>query len=244
MSLLNRLRPLPERAQMPRAIQGRNLRLPEPPLHAPTIAPTPGSERSGRFSNGLKEFLWQLGDIGQGTLLDLGAVSQSTVSYFIERGFKVYTEDILGAWRNFIRDEETQASLFTSTEPQDFSPKARTERFLVENLKHEPNTFDAVLLWDMLDYLDRSSAPQFIARLSSIVREAGAVLAVFHTRMPEQFHRYRVLDAHTLELAPASQMLQPRHVYQNREIQDLFERFRTHKSFVSRDQLRENVFVK
>ena len=77
-----------------------------------------------------------------------------------------------------------------------------------------------------------------------MVREAGAVLAVFHTRMPEQFHRYRVLDAHTLELAPTPQLVQPRHIYQNREIQDLFERFRTQKTYVSRDQLRENVFVK
>ena len=101
-----------------------------------------------------------------------------------------------------------------------------------------------MLLWDVLDYLDRDAAPLFIARVSALVREAGAVLAVFHTRMPEQFHRYRVLDAHTLELAAATPLVQPRHVYQNREIQDLFDRFRTQKTFVGRDQLRENVFVK
>jgi hypothetical protein len=33
-------------------------------------------------------------------------------------------------------------------------------------------------------------------------------------------------------------------VYQNREIQDLFSQFRTTKSFVGRDQLRENLFIK
>jgi len=33
-------------------------------------------------------------------------------------------------------------------------------------------------------------------------------------------------------------------VYQNREIQDLFGRYRTMKSFVSRDQLRETLFIK
>jgi len=219
--------------------------LPVVPLHAPASAPPSGNEQSGRFSNGLKEFLWQLDDIGRGNLLDLGAVSQATVSYFIDRGFKVYTEDILGAWRNFVRDEEKQAGMFASgTEALDFSAKARTERFLSANLRHEPNTFDAVLLWDLLDYVDRDTAPLYIARISKMVREAGAVLAVFHTRTPEQFHRYRVLDAHTLELAPTAQLVQPRHIYQNREIQDLFERFRTQKTYVGRDQLRENVFVK
>jgi hypothetical protein len=33
-------------------------------------------------------------------------------------------------------------------------------------------------------------------------------------------------------------------VYQNREIQDLFGGYRTVKSFVGRDQLRETLFVK
>jgi hypothetical protein len=33
-------------------------------------------------------------------------------------------------------------------------------------------------------------------------------------------------------------------VYQNREIQDLFGRYRTMKSFVGRDQLRETLFIK
>jgi hypothetical protein len=245
MSFLNRLRPLPNREPTARVIQTRDTRLPAPPLHAPAVAPASGSERTGRFSNGLKEFLWQLDDIGHGNLLDLGPVSQATVSYFIDRGFKVYTEDVLGGWRNFLRDEEKQVGLFAAgVEGLDFSPKARAERFLSTNLRHEPNTFDAVLLWDVLDYLDREAAPLFIARVSAMVREAGAVLAVFHTRMPEQFHRYRVLDAHTLELTPAAPLVQPRHVYQNREIQDLFERFRTQKTFVGRDQLRENVFVK
>lgn len=245
MSMLNKFRPLPARDHAPRLVPGQDPRPPFTPLHAPASSPASGSERTGRFSNGLKEFLWQLDDIGRGNLLDLGAVSQATVSYFIDRGFKVYTEDILGAWRNFVREEESQAGMFASGgEPLDFSPKARAERFLSANLRHEPNTFDAVLLWDLLDYVDRDTAPLYIARISAMVREAGAVLAVFHTRMPEQFHRYRVLDAHTLELAPTLQLVQPRHIYQNREIQDLFERFRTQKTYVSRDQLRENVFVK
>src|SRR5271170_6698809 len=122
MSFLNRLRPLPVRDHAPRLVPGQDSRLPVVPLHAPASAPPSGNEQSGRFSNGLKEFLWQLDDIGRGNLLDLGAVSQATVSYFIDRGFKVYTEDILGAWRNFVRDEEKQAGMFAAgAEAPDFS---------------------------------------------------------------------------------------------------------------------------
>jgi hypothetical protein len=47
-----------------------------------------------------------------------------------------------------------------------------------------------------------------------------------------------------LQLVPSPTLVQPKHVYQNREIQELFEKFRTSKTFVGRDQLREGVFVK
>jgi hypothetical protein len=77
-----------------------------------------------------------------------------------------------------------------------------------------------------------------------MMRDGGAILAIFHTRPPEQFQRYRVLDAHNLALVSVPTLVRPRHVYQNREIQELFEKFRTTKTFVSRDQLREGVFVK
>ena len=59
-----------------------------------------------RISNGLKEFLWQLQGIGRGTLLDVGPVWQSTVRFFVERGYKLYTEDVLIAWRDFLAAEE------------------------------------------------------------------------------------------------------------------------------------------
>lgn len=229
-----------------RPAYGRDVRVPPVPLHAPANRATrAGEEISGRFSNGLKEFLWQIEDIGRGSLLDLGAVSQATVTYFIERNFKVYTEDLLAAWGAFLEQaSERAATVAAGAERPDPSPSARAERFLTSNLRYPVDSFDAVLLWDLLDYMDKEAAKQFLHRITSLVRDGGAVLAIFHTRPPEQFQRYRVLDAHNLELVSAPTLVPPRHVYQNREIQELFEKFRTSKTFVGRDQLREGVFVK
>jgi hypothetical protein len=224
----------------------RNLRVPPGPLHAPNGTPArTAQESSGRFSNGLKEFLWQIEDIGRGSLLDLGAVSQATVTYFIERNFKVYTEDLLAAWGAFLElDFAHSDSLPPDAERPDSSPAAQAGRFLASNLRYPADSFDAILLWDVLDYMEREAAQQFLPRITSLMRDGGAILAIFHTRPPEQFQRYRVLDAHNLELVPVPTLVRPRHVYQNREIQELFEKFRTSKTFVSRDQLREGVFVK
>jgi hypothetical protein len=200
---------------------------------------------STRVSNGLKEFLWQLQGIGRGTLLDVGPVWQSTVRFFVERGYKLYTEDVLVAWRDFLQAEEAAARARPpgAVAPPE-APGARAERFLQSNLTQPANSVDAILLWDLLDYLDADSLPPFLARISSLLRDGGAILAIFNTRMPERFNRYRVLDERNLELLPSSLLVPPQHIYQNREIQLLFERFRDSKFFVGRDQFREGIFIK
>ena len=201
--------------------------------------------RNARLSNGLKEFLWQLDGIGRGHLLDMGPARQTTITFFIERGFKVYTEDTLATWKNFLdADEQRKRELPLDADRSDLTPAARAGRFLESTLQYSEGTFDAVLMWDILDYLDNDLMTRLAARVTSLVRDGGVVFAIFHARKPEGFHRYRVLDAQNLELIPDSCPFPPQRVFQNREISNLFSRFRSSKTFVGRDQLREGLFVK
>jgi hypothetical protein len=255
VSFLNKFGVGSSRLPGERSVTAQDGRVPAVPLHVPAGAQAPERKSGpGRFSNGLKEFLWQLEGMRRGTLLDVGPPWQDTLNFFIERGFKVYTEDLLDSWSTFLREEQ-QKSQLTAThangdeagqpgEVIDLSPAARADRFLAANLHHSSDTFDAVLLWDLLDYLDRDAVTRVVSRLSTLVRSGGVVLAVFHMRMPEKLQRYRVLDALNLELVAAPSFVQPQHIYQNREIQDLFQEFRSSKFFVGRDQLREGVFTK
>src|SRR5258708_29760817 len=82
------------------------------PTTAKALAGPSFTPRETRSSNSLKDFLWHLGGIGRGNLLDLGPVWQSTVTFFIERGFKVSTEDVLTGSKQFSQEEaEPQRSL-------------------------------------------------------------------------------------------------------------------------------------
>jgi hypothetical protein len=201
--------------------------------------------RGGRQSNGLKEFLWQLDGIGHGHLLDLGSARQTTITFFIERGFKVYTEDLLATWQYFLDEEAVRAKKIPAgADRSDMSPEGRAKRFLETTMVYPNDTFDAVLMWDILDYLDNDLMAKLAARVTSMVRDGGVVFAMFHTRKPILFHRYRVVDGQNLELFPATCPFQPQRVFQNREISNLFSRYRTSKMFVGRDQLREGLFVK
>jgi hypothetical protein len=207
-------------------------------MAGPSFAP-----RETRGSNSLKDFLWHLNGIGRGNLLDLGPVWQSTVSFFIERGFKVSTEDVLTGWKQFSQEEEKRQS----TLPADAERVTRAELarvFLETSLQYAPGSFDAVLAWDVLDYLEDDTMKLVAERLRSVVREGGVILAMFHSKRPQQFQRYRILDEKTLEMVSSSSIFPMARVFQNREISDLFARFHTSKTYLGRDQLREGLFVK
>jgi cyclopropane fatty-acyl-phospholipid synthase-like methyltransferase len=209
-------------------------------------APRPQqTDQTNRVSNGLKEFLWNLDGLGRGTLLDLGPAWQTTLNFFIERGFRVTSDDLLKSWKDFLAEEEVRVQkAATSPENIDLTPAGRAARFVQSNIQYAPSSFDAVLLWDALDYMEPAVARQTVSCLTELLRPGGIVFAMFHSKKPESFQRYRVADSSTLQVISATPLVPAQRVYQNREIQDLFNRFRTVKSFVGRDQLRESLFVK
>jgi hypothetical protein len=216
-----------------------------PPVAAGPHRAAAAASETNRVSNGLKEFLWNLDGLGRGTLLDLGPAWQTTLNFFIERGFRVTSDDLLHSWKDFLAEEEKRLQkAATSTETIDLTPAGRAARFVQENLQYSPSSFDAVLLWDNLDYLEPAVARQTVVCLTEVLRPGGIVFAMFHSKKPESFQRYRVADSNTLQVIGATAPCPAQRVYQNREIQDLFGRFRTVKSFVGRDQLRESLFVK
>jgi hypothetical protein len=216
-----------------------------PPAPAVGTPRAPESHGATRVSNGLKELLWNLDGLGRGTLLDLGAAWQTTLGFFIERGFRVSSEDLLRAWKEFLAKEEASLrEAATKPDSPDMTPQGRATRFLESNLQYPSASFDAVLMWDLLDYLEPSMAKQTVASVTELLRPGGVVFAMFHSKKPEGFQRYRVADSNTLQVVATPVLCPAQRVYQNREIQDLFGRYRTMKSFVGRDQLRETLFIK
>ena len=217
-----------------------------PATGASAAARSPEPREANRISNGLKELLWNLEGLGRGTLLDLGPAWQTTLSFFIERGFRVSAEDILREWKDFLVQEESKLRDASGHLPDsvDVTPGGRATRFLAENLQYPNSTFDAILLWDLLDYLEPALAKQMVVALTELLRGGGVVFAMFHSKRPEGFQRYRVADSNTLQVISSPLLCPSQKIYQNREIQDLFGRYRTMKSFISRDQLRESLFIK
>src|ERR1700682_6382185 len=106
-------------------------RLVKVPMAGAAASRTPERHESTRVSNGLKEFLWNLDGLGRGTLLDLGPAWQTTLNFFIERGFRVSSEDVLRGWKAFLDEDESRLAQDPSVrESVDMSPEGRAPRFL------------------------------------------------------------------------------------------------------------------
>ncbi len=212
-----------------------------------------------RASKGLKEFLWHLSDVERGCILDLGPISQATVDFFTGKKFKLYSNDLLREWTRFLAAEKRDRRLATAAgaaaaggpaggtlpKPDDEGDRAVLAlKFVSTRIDYPRETFHGVLAWDLLDYFTPELAAPFVTRLHEIVRPGGAVLAVLHSRAPEIQHRYRVRDAETVEFLPAQETVKFVRVLPNREVLNLFSQFRSSKTFVGRDQIREAMFTR
>lgn len=168
-------------------------------------------------------------------VLDLGPASSSNISKIIERGHRIYNEDLLAA--------ATRADLkVTSREPgQEGQLVVDVDRYLSENLRHEREKFDAVLAWDVPDYLPEEVVKPTIERLHTIMKPGGLLLGFFHTKdagAEAPYYRYHIGDAETLELQQGPQFRLQR-VFNNRHIETLFRDYASIKFFLGRDNVRE-----
>lgn len=213
------------------------------PAPAPALAAS--ATANSRISNGLKEFLWLLSDMERARVLDLGPASQSTISFFTEKGFRISTEDLLRSWKDYLTAEENRMrKAAVGDEGERLSADVLAERFLQGAVKYPAESFHGVLAWDLLDFMEAPLSSRLMTRLYEILRPGGAVLALFHSRPAERFYRYRIAANQSIELIAAPPLAMQGKVFQNRQILDLFGQFRSSKTFVGRDQLREGLFLK
>jgi hypothetical protein len=202
-------------------------------LRPGTAEPASGIDTpTTRTSLALEQFIPSLTEVDHPSLLDLGCVWQSTVSFFTQAGCKLYTEDLFNA-----------LSLARAETSPEAPPLA--QRFLAGVLQHPRENFRGILAWDLFDYLPEELVEPVAARLYELLEPEGMLLLLCHKR-PEgtSFTRYRVLDARTLELLPGSLPLSVERSYANRALLNLFAAFRSARNFVGRDNLRELFLTK
>ncbi len=164
-------------------------------------------------------------------LLDVGPVVGGNISFFGEHlGCKIFVEDIYA---------DLERHLHAKT-------IADFPAFLAKRFPQADQSIDAVICWDLLDYLDKASAPALADQLTRILRPEGALLAFFANAMPRDAHytKYVVADDANLKHRPYPASRAPQVVLQNRDIIRLFSGLRVSDSFLMKNNVREMLFRK
>jgi hypothetical protein len=195
-------------------------------------AATPARIDSVRQSLALQHFFDSMRDCQGMEILDLGEFSQPTREYFSSLGHRLYHEDMVSAIDR----------VFGSTDPATSHRHPElAHQFLSQTLSYDPGQFDAILVWDTLHFTARPLLETVAARLLSLLRSRGSMLACFNADPRAervQSYSFRITGPGTLELHPRS-LRKPAQTFTNRGIEKLFERFAAVKFYLTRDSLRE-----
>lgn len=207
-----------------------------------------------RRSSGLSELARRWASETPLCVLDIGSTSPTNITFFTERGHKIYIEDLLAA--------STEPTLVTKDEQGKVVLDSR--KFLDDNLLYPATHFDVILCWNLADYLDESLVRPVMGRLWSVLKPGGMLLAFFHTKdagPDSPCYRFHIVGKDTLEMqrivmrrdrrvstgathAALVDGFRLQRVFNNRHIETLFRDFASIKFFLARDNVREVLVVR
>jgi SAM-dependent methyltransferase len=186
-----------------------------------------------RASRGLEEFFKDIRDTSGLTILDLGVATQQNVSFITNLGHRLYAADFLQILNDTFGLDDTV----------DQSNPGQIEYFLKQSLDFPEGHFDAVLIWDVLEYLAPAMLTAVVERLHRVVRPKGYMLAFFHADDKLEavpFYTFRIRNLNTLHVEQQGQR-RPAQLFNNRSLEKLFGRFDSVKFFLTRERLREVI---
>ncbi len=188
-----------------------------------------------RMSRGLEQFFGFFRDQAGLTVLDLGGAHQENINFVTNLGHRFYSEDFIRIF------EETFAG-----EPADQSNPGQIDFFLRQVLDYPDEHFDAVLAWDVLEYMSAPLLSATVDRLLRVMKPRGYLLAFFNSADRSESvpcYTFRIQDLRTLQVGESGRRPAPQ-LFNNRGLEKLFQKFESVKFFLTRESLREVIVRK
>ena len=193
---------------------------------------------ASRSSSGLDQFCSFLQSREGLSVLDMSGASQANITFITGFGHRMSSDDIIGTMtEHFGKD-------FLSSQ----RAASNSQFFLDAALTFPDASFDAILVWDALQFLAPPLLDQVVSRLLRIVRPGGAMLVFFNSDEKAKaipVYSYRIQDRKTLLQASRAGCVPQRPQYfNNRMLEKVFANAGSVKFFLTRDHLREVIVKK
>src|SRR5271165_1250101 len=165
-----------------------------------------------RRSTGFNEFIKAISREQGLKILDLGSTSPANITFVTGLGHKFHQEDVL-------RSAADKSLIIPNG---DGGTTIDVHRYFDENLDFEREEFDAVMFWDLADFLPEPLVKPLIERIQVAMKPGGILFGLFHTKdagPDSPFYRYNIASKDTLELQPARAFRLQR-IFNNRHVEN------------------------
>ncbi|HXH82051.1 MAG TPA: hypothetical protein VNN07_03890 [Candidatus Tectomicrobia bacterium] len=163
--------------------------------------------------------------------MDLGPATGSNIAFLGERtGCRIHVKDLYADLDHHAREGTLD----------------RLPEFLGERFTGFDERVDAVLCWDIFDYLAPAAATALAGALTRTLRRGGTLLAFFGAGRPGErsYTRYVIVDEAHLRHRSASAACSRERALENREVLRLFAGLEVVDSVLLRSGAREVIFQK
>ncbi len=179
----------------------------------------------------LPKILSTLSHVESPAVMDLGPVVGSNISFFGEElACRFFVEDLYAL-------VETHARAGT---------RAALSEALTARLVREPGSIDAIICWDLFDYLDKGSSKQLATILTTVLKPGGLLYAFFGSKAETLTHYNRFIvearDRLGMRTGPATAV--PRNVLVTRDVNRMFDGLVVAESVLLKSNARETLFRK
>ena len=158
-------------------------------------------------------------------LLDMGPVCEENIMHFAGQVRRHFVCDM------FIRLNRARQ-------------KHMSFKTLWNHLDYPYQSFNGIHLWDLIDHLDDKEAHKLIERCHFMLRSQGLIMAITFEEHspPSSICSFVIHENHHISFRPQHHLDFPRYYRNNRELTALLARFRSVRSFLYRNGVREFLF--
>jgi hypothetical protein len=170
----------------------------------------------------LKLYFQNLAKFSVAEVLDVGPVCNENIVHFAQRVKRVYVCDLFLRWSR----NRSKGLVFEK---------------VLEHLDYAPGSFDGINLWDLIDHLKDDDISRLVKRCHALLVPGGMMnITSFEKQWaPAKTYSFVIKDRYQVAFRLQHHLDLPRYFHSNRIMTSVLSKFRTVKSFIYRNGVRE-----
>ena len=170
----------------------------------------------------LQMYFETLNQYSTALVLDVGPVCEENIRYFAQRVNRFHVCDL------FLRLNRTRN-------------KGLPAKQVLDHLDYVPHSFDGINLWDLIDHLSDDDIGRLVNHCYTLLEPRGLMIITSFEEQsaPSKVHSFIIKDGYQITFRLQNHLDLPWYYRSNRIITEMLSEFKTVKSFLYRNGVRE-----